>query len=83
MTKLTYKIKVLLMFKLSKKALRAINRPNIRIDLAQVLNCTERTIIRYISTNDDTLTKAAALEVIRKHTGLKDSEILVRLLKAA
>ena len=73
------------MFKLSKKALRAINTPAIRIDLAGTLKCTERTIIRYIDDNlpDNELTKAAALELMRKHTGLKDNEILVRLLKEA
>jgi len=75
------------MFKLSKKAIQAINTPAIRVELAHVLKCTERTIIRYISDNDkdvDTdLTKAAAMEVIRKHTGLRDDQILVRLPRLA
>lgn len=68
------------MYKLSKKALRSINTPAIRIELARVLKCTERTIIRYIDGNDfdNDLTKLAAMEVIRKFTGLKDNDILVR-----
>lgn len=71
------------MFKLSTRVLKLINNTRIRILLAQALLCSEQTIIRYITNNDDTLTKAAAMEVIRKETGLKDKEILVRLLKAA
>jgi hypothetical protein len=44
--------------------------------LALALGCSEGSINRYIRENDDNLTKAAALEVIRKETGLTDDEIL-------
>lgn len=67
---------------LSGEALRLINNKRVRLHLAFALNCTEQTIIRYINTNDDTLTKAAALEVIRKETGMSDSEILRELNSA-
>jgi len=70
------------MFQLSKKVIKQINNPETRIQLAQALQCTEQTIIRYINNNDDSLTKAAAMEVIRKYTGLKDNEILVRIKSA-
>ena len=62
--------------KLSQKALKVINTSGIRRLLMDVLGCTEFTIARYIQKNSDNLTKAAALQVIRKATGLTDSEIL-------
>jgi hypothetical protein len=64
--------------KLTKLALDAIHQhsPGIKSKLALVLNCSESTINRYIRGNDDNLTKAAALEVIRKVSGLSDAEIL-------
>jgi len=71
------------MFNLSQKALKAINNTTIRLLLAQALGVSEMTIIRYINNNDDCLTKAAALEVIRAQTKLKDKEILVRLKTVA
>lgn len=63
--------------RLSAKALKAINTPDIRRELSGACKCTEQTIIRYIHSNNVNLTWAAALEVIRKETGLSDSEILV------
>ena len=64
--------------KLSKAAILALR--GIKIDskeeLAKVLGVSMKTLYRYLSDNDDTLTKAAALEFIRKETGLADSEIL-------
>ena len=62
--------------KLKRKILNDINKPATRIQLALALDCTEQTIIRKISLNDDDLTKASALKVIREATGLTDSEIL-------
>lgn len=62
--------------KLSQKALKAINTPNTRRRLMDALGCTEFTIARYIQKNNDNLTKAAALQVIREVTGLPDNEIL-------
>jgi hypothetical protein len=64
--------------KLTNKAIQAIldHSPGIKSKLALALGCSEGSINRYIRENDDNLTKAAALEVIRKETGLKDEEIL-------
>lgn len=62
--------------KLKRKILSDINKPAIRLQLAVALDCTEQTIIRKISINDDDLTKASALKVIREVTGLTDNEIL-------
>jgi hypothetical protein len=64
------------MFKLTEKALLAIKDPQVRRKLAEVLLCTDQTIMKYIKDNDDTLTKAAAMLVIKKETGLSDEEIL-------
>lgn len=44
--------------------------------LADALDVSTRTVYRYIDENDDNLTKAAALQVIRGITGLPDTEIL-------
>jgi transcriptional antiterminator len=44
--------------------------------LAEALDVTTNSIYRYISENNDELTKAAALRVIRQETGLEDSQIL-------
>lgn len=44
--------------------------------LADALGISLSTLHRYINDNDDNLTKAAALTVIREETGLLDSEIL-------
>ncbi|HEY4062253.1 MAG TPA: hypothetical protein VGM30_10150 [Puia sp.] len=63
--------------KLTNIAIQAIARSSgIKLKLALALNCSEGSINRYIRENDDNLTKAAALEVIRKETGLTDEEIL-------
>lgn len=63
--------------RLTKEALNAINTPAIRRRLMEVLgDVAESTIYRYISINDDNLTKAAAMKVIREETGLTDEEIL-------
>jgi len=62
--------------RLSNKALKAINNPVTRRRLMDALDCTEFTIARYIQKNNDNLTKAAAMKVIRDVTGLNDDEIL-------
>ena len=64
--------------RLTKIALEAIRQhsPGIKSKLALALNCSEASINRYIRDNDDNLTKAAALEVIRKESGLSREEIL-------
>lgn len=51
--------------------------PGIVKKLAEAISTSEPTIYRYINNNDDNLTKAAALEIIREETGLTDAEILV------
>jgi len=63
--------------KLTKKALQAINNPVARRLLMEALKVTEFTIARYIQKNNENLTKAAALSVIRDLTKWPDSEILM------
>jgi hypothetical protein len=64
--------------RLTNIAIEAIRQysPGIKSKLALALNCSEGSINRYIRENDDNLTKAAALQVIRKETGLSEDEIL-------
>lgn len=62
--------------KLTENALKAINNKDTRRRLSEVLDCTDQTIMRYIKDNDDNLTKAAALAVIREDTELTDDQIL-------
>ena len=62
--------------KLSQKALLAINNPRLRVLIAAGLGVTEQSVIKYIKRNDDNLTKAAALQVIKENTDLKEEEIL-------
>lgn len=45
--------------------------------LAEAIGVSEATMTRYLRENDDNLTKAAALAIIREITGLTDEEILV------
>lgn len=71
--------------KLSKAAILALRGtgPEVKDALAAVLGISTKTLYRYISDNDDNLTKAAALEFIRKETGLGDSEILENEIEGA
>lgn len=62
--------------KLTTVALKLINDVPLRLKLAMALSVSEQTIIRYIDTNHENLTKAAAMQVIREETGLSDSNIL-------
>jgi adenosine/AMP kinase len=63
--------------RLTNIALEAIRQhsPGIKLKLALALNCSEGSINRYIRDNDDNLTKVAALEVIRKESGLSEEQI--------
>ena len=54
------------------------HHPGIKQELALALDCSEGSINRYIRENDDNLTKAACLLVLRKRTGLPYSKILER-----
>ena len=49
---------------------------NIRRRLKEALSISEPTLYRLLTQNDDDLTKAAALQVIREELKLEDSEIL-------
>lgn len=64
--------------KLSKAAILALRGlgPREKDALADLLDVSKKTLYRYISDNDDSLTKAASLEYIRFKTGLSDDEIL-------
>ena len=42
----------------------------------KALDVSTASMYRYVSLNDSELTKAAALQVLRKETGLGDSELL-------
>jgi hypothetical protein len=64
--------------KLTEKALHSINNQITRLTIAQTLPCSETWVRRLIEQNKDNgpLTTMAVLKVIRKETGLRDSEIL-------
>lgn len=64
--------------KLSKAAilsLRGMSREQ-KDKIASAMNVQPSTVYRWISTNDDSLTKASALLVIREETGLNDDQLL-------
>jgi hypothetical protein len=63
--------------KLTQKALDKIRNPKVRALLVIALGVTDQSIMNYIKSNSDELTKAAALKVIREETGLDDSQILI------
>lgn len=64
--------------KLSKAAILALrgSGPEVKDALAAVLGVSTKTLYRYISDNDDNLTKAAALDFIGREIGLGSSELL-------
>lgn len=68
--------KVVGKYVLSPQALQRIRDIKVRIRLQQALNVSDYSIQDYIRRNSDSLTKAAALEVIREETGLVDEQIL-------
>lgn len=61
---------------LTEKALIAIDTMEIRMKIAIALKKSDDTIKRYIKSNDDSLTKSASLNVIKRETGLTEDEIL-------
>jgi hypothetical protein len=64
--------------KLSSIAILALRgcTPEIKKRIADSIGVSENTLYRYLRDNDDSLTKVAALEVIREVTGLNDDQIL-------
>jgi hypothetical protein len=62
--------------KLTQKAIKAIRKKALFPHLAIALNVSVGSIYRYVATNDDNLTKVAAVEVIKKETGMTEDEIL-------
>jgi hypothetical protein len=55
-----------------------LKEPAMRRRLADALDCTDQTIVRYIKENElnGDLTKAVALKVISEESGLSTDEIL-------
>jgi predicted transcriptional regulator len=68
---------------LTDKALELISPPAIRMKIALALGVSDQTVTRYIKENNDELTKAASLQVIREETGLTDKQILQKEKEAA
>ena len=66
--------------KLSNIAILAIRGMDVEFKkgLAKALRVSDQTMYRYLASNDDSLTKAASLELIREITGLSDEQILER-----
>ncbi|MGN6438492.1 MAG: hypothetical protein ACTHMM_18255 [Agriterribacter sp.] len=63
--------------RLSNIAILAIRgHKDIKDMLSEALGVSKKVVYDYIRTNDDNLTKAAALEVIKKETGLNEDQIL-------
>lgn len=64
--------------KLTEQAITATNKLETRLKLALALKVSERWISKILETNPDEnlLTKAIATKIIKKETGLKQSEIL-------
>lgn len=52
---------------------------DIRLKIKKALDISEPTMYRLLNENDDDLTKAAALNVIRRELNLTDAEILEEL----
>jgi transposase len=64
--------------KLSKVAILAIRgHKDMKKQIAKATGASEPTVYRWLADNDDNLTKAVVLEIIRKETGLPDDQILV------
>lgn len=50
--------------------------------LALTMNCSVWTVQRYLKNNNDNLTKATVLELLRKEFGLTDDKILEEKIEA-
>lgn len=61
--------------KVALLALRGMDRAT-RKRLAQDMGVTEDTIYRWMRTNDDSFTKAANLNILRRELGLTDDDLL-------
>lgn len=62
---------------LTEKALAEIKKSKrLRGRLALELDRTDFTIIRWVESKNDNLTKASALKIIREETGLSDRELI-------
>jgi deoxyribose-phosphate aldolase len=66
------------MFRIAPLALLAIkgSRGTIVPKLSAVLKVSEATVYKYIQENDENLTKASALKIIREEINLTDDQIL-------
>lgn len=62
--------------KLTQLALDKIKDKSLYPHLAIALKVSQSSIYRYVANNDDNLTKAAAVEVLKKDGGLTEEEIL-------
>lgn len=68
---------------LTNAALDTINKNMVcKNRLALEMDKSQYTIQRWINTNDEMLTTASALKVIREETGLSDDEILTETVAA-
>lgn len=64
--------------RLSKLAILAVRGacPGIIKPLAEAIKVSEPSVYKYISENNDNLTKAGAIQIIKETTGLSDEDIL-------
>lgn len=70
--------------RIKKEVLKKIaDHPGIRGRLCATLNKSYPTIQRWVEDNDEGLTMAAAVKIIREELGLTDSQILEETSKAA
>lgn len=58
---------------------KKINNAQCRLKIALALGLTEQSIINAIKLKRDVLTKKAALDIIKKETGLNDDEVFHQL----
>jgi hypothetical protein len=64
--------------KLTNIALLALKGSDreVRQKIAAAIGVSESAVYKFIQNNDDNLTKAASLKIIRELTGLSDADIL-------
>lgn len=68
--------------KITILALRGMDRYD-RQRIADSIGVTEQTFYKWIRTNDDELTKAACLTILRKELGYNDDVLLEQITTAA